>query len=215
VLPRTGHWPPFYSRIANSESPSAQITDPGALHCSCRSVIDAVCGELERARSAVPPRLATALTLMGTEAAGIRPAASGVCPREKDGSPGQANSLLTYTDLLAERCRTLVDEVRAMLEQSGSETYLEIAGRVTDTGDQSVADMLADMGATHIHRHVRELRDIEAAQARLRASTFGVCIDCGSDTVYERLTAHPTAKRCVQCKSERERSYAHEARPTL
>jgi RNA polymerase-binding transcription factor DksA len=123
---------------------------------------------------------------------------------------------LTHLDrILVERYRTLVSEVRAMLEQSGNETYVDIAGRVTDTGDESVADMLADMGAAQIHRHVQELRDVEAAQARLRAGTFGICIDCDGEIAPERLTAHPTAKRCIQCQSKRERSYAHEGRPTL
>lgn len=117
--------------------------------------------------------------------------------------------------LLVERHGTLVREVRAMLEQSGNETYVDIAGRVTDTGDESVADMLADMGAAQIHRHVQELRDIEAAQARLRAGTFGVCMDCDGEIALARLTCHPTAKRCIQCQSKRERSYAHEGRPTL
>jgi DnaK suppressor protein len=118
--------------------------------------------------------------------------------------------------LLAERHRMLVGEVRAMLEQSGNETYLDIAGRVTDTGDESVADMLADMGAAQIHRHVQELRDIEAAQARLGAkNAYGVCADCGGEIIYQRLTAHPTAKRCIQCQSKREKSYAQEGRPTL
>jgi RNA polymerase-binding transcription factor DksA len=94
------------------------------------------------------------------------------------------------TDVLAARHNMLVAEVRAMLEQSGNETYVDIAGRVTDTGDESVADMLADMGAAQIHRHVQELRDIEAARARLRANNaYGVCIDCGGDIVYQRLSA--------------------------
>ena len=120
------------------------------------------------------------------------------------------------TDVLAARHNMLVAEVRAMLEQSGNETYVDIAGRVTDTGDESVADMLADMGAAQIHRHVQELSDIEAARARLRAnSAYGVCIDCGGDIVYQRLSAHPTVKRCIHCQSKREKSYAQEGRPTL
>ena len=124
--------------------------------------------------------------------------------------------LAHLTHLLAERHQMLVGEVRAMLEQSGNETYLDIAGRVTDTGDESVADMLADMGAAQIHRHVQELRDIEAAQGRLRANNaYGVCIDCGGDIIYQRLRAHPTAKRCIQCQSKREKSYAQEGRPRL
>ena len=124
--------------------------------------------------------------------------------------------LAHLTHLLAERHEMLVGEVRAMLEQSGNETYLDIAGRVTDSGDESVADMLADMGTAQIHRHVQELRDIEAAQARLRANNaYGVCVDCGGEIVYQRLSAHPTAKRCIQCQSQREKSYAQEGRPTL
>jgi len=123
--------------------------------------------------------------------------------------------LAHLSHLLKARQDTLLTEVRAMLAQSGHETYLEMAGRVMDTGDESVADMLADLGAAQIHRHVQELHDIEAAQARARAGTLGICLDCESDIAYERLAAHPTARRCIQCQSTRERSYAHEGRPTL
>jgi DnaK suppressor protein len=117
--------------------------------------------------------------------------------------------------LLSERSRILMDEVKAMLAHSGNETYVDIAGRVTDTGDESVADMLADMGAAQIHRHVQELRELEAAQARLQAGTYGVCADCGGDIAPERLSAHPAAQRCIQCQSKREKNYAHEGRPSL
>jgi RNA polymerase-binding transcription factor DksA len=123
--------------------------------------------------------------------------------------------LAGLNSLLDARRTALIAEIRAMLEQSGHETYLEIAGRVTDTGDESVADMLADLGAAQIHRHAQELRDVEAAQARVRSGTFGVCVDCDSTIAYERLAAHPTAQRCIVCQSKRERSYAHEGRPTL
>ena len=117
--------------------------------------------------------------------------------------------------VLAERQQMLVGEVRAMLEQSGNETYLELAGSVTDAGDESVADVLADLGAAQIHRHVQELRDVEAAQVRLRASEYGVCVDCGGEILYLRLSAYPTAQRCIQCQRQREKSYAHDGRPTL
>src|SRR5262249_60270398 len=95
--------------------------------------------------------------------------------------PLSKQQLARLNDLLVERRAALVAEMRAMLAQSGHETYLEIAGRVTDTGDESVADMLADLGAAQIHRHVQELRDIEAAQARVRAGVFGICADCDGE----------------------------------
>lgn len=123
--------------------------------------------------------------------------------------------LAKLSHALKERHAVLVDQVRAMLVQSGHETYVDIAGRVTDTGDASVADMLADMGAAQIHRHVQELRGVEAAQAQMRAGTYAICVDCGNEIGFERLTAQPTAQRCIQCQSKRERSYAHDGRPTL
>jgi RNA polymerase-binding protein DksA len=117
---------------------------------------------------------------------------------------------------LDRRYTSLLDEVRAALEQSENQQYVELIGRApADIGDQSVGDALADLNLALIDRHVRELRDIEATRARLSDRRFGACIDCGQDIGYERLLAYPTAKRCVVCQRQRERTYAHEGTPTL
>jgi RNA polymerase-binding transcription factor DksA len=64
-------------------------------------------------------------------------------------------------------------------------------------------------------RQVTELRDIEAAFARVKAGEYGVCVDCGQDIEFPRLKAYPTAKRCLQCQEKRERTFAHGGRPKL
>lgn len=50
--------------------------------------------------------------------------------------------------------------------------------------------------------HAREVvADLEQAQARLAAGTYGRCSACGEPIAEERLAARPTARRCVGCTS--------------
>jgi RNA polymerase-binding protein DksA len=127
-------------------------------------------------------------------------------------SQDQMNRLRKALDT---RYKVLVAEVRAELERSGEQHYVDFAGRVTDTGDESVADLLADLDAAMIDRQVIELRDIEAAQERVRDGSCGTCIDCGTEIGFDRLTAYPTAKRCIQCQTKREKGFAHQGTPRL
>jgi DnaK suppressor protein len=119
-------------------------------------------------------------------------------------------------DQLDQRRQTLLEEVRDELEHSENQQYIELIGRVPpDTGDESVGDALADLNLAIIDRHVRELRDIDAAKLRVAGGSFGVCIDCGGDIAFERLRAYPTAKRCRPCQERREKTYAHQGTPSL
>ena len=129
---------------------------------------------------------------------------------------------LTQTQLtkikrqLGKRYESLLAEVRDELEETENQRYIELIGRVpADIGDQSVGDALADLNLAIIDRHVQELRDIDAANARIKDRSFGICIDCGNEIGFERLLAYPTAKRCVLCQQQREKTYAHSGTPTL
>ena len=59
------------------------------------------------------------------------------------------------------------------------------------------------------------LRDIEAARERIKKQTYGLCVDCGDEVDYKRLAVYPTAKRCMRCQQQRERTYAQPGRPSL
>ena len=84
-----------------------------------------------------------------------------------------------------------------------------------EPGDKSVGGAFADLKLAIIDRHIQELRDIDAASARMKDSSYGVCAGCGDDIPFERLMAYPTAKRCLACQARRESSYRHQATPTL
>jgi len=117
---------------------------------------------------------------------------------------------------LGKRHQALLEEVRDELEKSENQQYVELIGRSpADSGDQSVGDMLADLNLGIIDRHIQEIRDIEAARARIEKRAFGTCIECSADIGFERLLAYPTAKRCLACQQHRERTYAHAGTPKL
>jgi RNA polymerase-binding transcription factor DksA len=117
--------------------------------------------------------------------------------------------------VLERRGRELRDEIRELLLKSDHEHHRDLAGMVGDEGDESVANMLADLDAAFIDRHVRELGETEGARRRLAAGSYGMCVQCGQGIGYERLAAYPTATRCFACAAQHEKTYAHEGTPTL
>lgn len=126
-----------------------------------------------------------------------------------------ADEMAQIKQILQQRHLQLIEEIRDELERSGEQHYVELAGRVTDLGDDSVADMLVDLDAAIVDRQITEVRQIEATLKRLAAADYGVCADCGADIPFSRLRVYPTAKRCVSCQSVHEKTYTHEGNPTL
>ena len=114
-------------------------------------------------------------------------------------------------EILVERAATLQSEIRAEIE--GNSNYGEIAGNVTDLGDEAIADLLADIGNANVSRDIQELRAITDAQRRIKNGTYGLCPDCDLEIIYERLIAYPTAQRCEPCQARYEKMFAQPAKP--
>jgi len=116
---------------------------------------------------------------------------------------------------LAQRNRELRMEIRDALIQSDQQHHKDLAGSVSDIGDEAVADMLVDVDIALADRHVTELREVEAALRRIRDGSYGACIDCANDIDHDRLAAYPTARRCIRCQQRHENDYARGTTPTL
>jgi DnaK suppressor protein len=111
-----------------------------------------------------------------------------------------------------------VDDVRERLEAERAQTLRRLAS-LTDDYDAVVAasrDTNADdehdpEGATiafersQVGSLVRDARhhlaEIDAAEARLEAGTYGTCEDCGEPIAEGRLEARPVARTCIRCAS--------------
>lgn len=116
---------------------------------------------------------------------------------------------------LQARFTELKEIVRQELIRTDDERYLELAGRVHDTGDEAVADLLADINLAVVDQHVREIQDIENALLRMGEGRYGICIECDEDIGYKRLHAYPTAKRCHSCQVKHEKDFAQPGHPAL
>ncbi|MGA9165717.1 MAG: TraR/DksA family transcriptional regulator [Thiobacillus sp.] len=117
---------------------------------------------------------------------------------------------------LNEQYQALLREVRDELENSGNQHRIDLLNSEPgDSGDESLANALADFNLTTLDRHIDGVRDVEAAFQRIRSGEFGVCTDCGDDIPFNRLQAYPTAKRCIVCQEKREREYAQGGHPKL
>lgn len=112
--------------------------------------------------------------------------------------------------------QTLLREVRDELENSGEQHRIDLLNSEPgDTGDESMANALADFNVARLDRQVQAVRDIEAAFLRIKNGEYGVCIDCGDDIGFTRLQAYPTAKRCIICQEKREKEYVQEGHPKM
>jgi RNA polymerase-binding protein DksA len=113
------------------------------------------------------------------------------------------------------RLDALLEEVRQDLLTSDDDRAALLADRVRDVGDESLADLIVDLDLADIDRDLEELRDVEAALARISLGAYGACLNCGGPIPVERLEAYPTAKRCQPCQRVYERSYAQKGQSSL
>lgn len=110
---------------------------------------------------------------------------------------------------------SLVDETQQEMDPQLKASINEINGGAADVDDEAVADTIVDVDNAIIGMHLQKARDLNAALDRIQTGTYGICIDCGDDISFERLTAYPTAKRCIICQSRREKTRANRPASTI
>lgn len=121
----------------------------------------------------------------------------------------------TFRRRLLEREEELHADIQRELRKCDSEHYSDLADRVSDPGERSVADLLVDVDLAEITRDVSEVRDIEQALLRLAQGNYGECVDCGVQIAPMRLRYTPSAMRCLACQARFERRASRPKYPTL
>lgn len=117
--------------------------------------------------------------------------------------------------LIESRRNALLAELREDASRTREQPYAEHAGPAPDTGDESVATLIADLEHADVARDLAEFRSLESARERLQEGQYGVCADCGGDIGFARLKATPAAMRCIQCQERHEKTYGGEPKPSL
>ena len=81
-----------------------------------------------------------------------------------------------------------------------AEASAEHFGRPEDSDAQ--VNSARDLEFALDERETAELRLLDAALDRIKAGTYGQCIDCGVNIPAARLHAAPQAQRCIACQEK-------------
>ncbi|MGB5081980.1 MAG: TraR/DksA family transcriptional regulator [Burkholderiales bacterium] len=120
-------------------------------------------------------------------------------------TPGQRESLQRQ---LGERSSVLRNEIASALRRSDDPGAAALANHLEEIDDEAVADLETGIEIAEIERDMRELRRAKDALRRLHSPEFGICADCGAEIPFARLSAEPTATRCLACQTKAERTRA-------
>jgi RNA polymerase-binding transcription factor len=111
------------------------------------------------------------------------------------------NHVEEWRRLLAEARRRIVRDVALTDEELATLEGHQPGAPTEDATRELVEGVLSRLEGREKH----ELDEIDAAQARLEAGTYGVCEGCGQTIMLARLRAVPTTRFCVPCQTEVER----------
>jgi RNA polymerase-binding protein DksA len=130
-------------------------------------------------------------------------------------TPLTQDQILFFKTVLCERGNQLRDEIRETLERSSDETHVRVAEQARDMEDDSFSNLIVDLNFAEVERDADELRRIDIALRRANDGNYGLCVDCDVVIPIPRLTAEPTALRCLRCQELYERTHASPGTPSL
>ena len=115
-----------------------------------------------------------------------------------------------FRELLQERRRAIVEAIDYLHKENPGSLEDETGELVSGSADQHLADTATETVDREIDYTLEEhdgrlLQAIDEALARIDASTYGICVNCGAQIPLERLEAMPWATLCIDCKRKEER----------
>ena len=105
---------------------------------------------------------------------------------------------------LAARRKALRTEIEAKLNTQDDPALMGLRNRMEDTDDWAVADLETAMDVAEVSRDAAELHEVDAALARIKDGSYGMCLECGAPIPFGRLEAYPSAARCIPCQEHLE-----------
>ena len=97
-----------------------------------------------------------------------------------------------YEKRLRDRLRELNERLKEIDEDLDEPADPDAEERATEREGDEVLENLG-------HAGLAEIKMIQAALARIKDGTFGVCVVCGEPISRERLEVLPHTPRCKQC----------------
>lgn len=130
--------------------------------------------------------------------------------RRRRGSP-RPTVRVHHGDVEAARdrlCSARAEAMARLTSLTGDHDAVIAASRDTNADDEhdpegaTIAFERSQIAAL-VQQARRHLEEIDAAEGRLDAGTYGSCESCGSDIAESRLEVRPAARTCIACASAR------------
>ena len=119
----------------------------------------------------------------------------------------------TIEQRLKDREAELQARVRAAKEASAERPSAQ-GPQVEDVGEDGEERFRSGIEHVELIRDQEELADIAEARTRIADGRYGDCVDCGQPISFERLSAQPTAKRCIADQAAWEKKHGSSLRYT-
>jgi len=121
--------------------------------------------------------------------------------------------LRTIEQRLSAREAELRARVRAAKEEAAERPSAQ-GPQVEDIGEDGEQRFRTGIEHVEMIRDQEELAEIADARTRIAEGRYGECIDCGQPISFERLSAQPTAKRCIADQAAWEKKHGTSLRYT-
>jgi DnaK suppressor protein len=116
--------------------------------------------------------------------------------------------LAHFEKLIMQKREDLVKELGYLKETSMEKSYQDYTGEVSTysfhMADQGTDAQEREKAFMFASREGKYLTYLDRALERIKAGTYGVCMECGQAISKARLEAVPTATLCIACKSKKE-----------
>ena len=121
--------------------------------------------------------------------------------------------LRTLEQRLTRREAELQARVREFKEAAAERPSAQ-GPNVEDTGEDGEERFRSGIEHVELIRDQEELADIADARTRIADGRYGECVDCGQPISFQRLSAQPTAKRCIKDQEAWEKKHGSSLRFT-
>jgi DnaK suppressor protein len=125
---------------------------------------------------------------------------------EIDMNPDSAHVIDELNSSLLLRRRELAQQLHQRLHQADEQQQMALFNSYAIDADQAEACQLSDTDIALLNHELMELRAVDEALERVRAGSYGTCVQCGAAIAAARLRAEPSAQMCVDCQTAVERS---------
>ncbi len=100
--------------------------------------------------------------------------------------------VILYKDRLKTRLDELEERLQHIEHDLDQPMSPDVEERATEREGDEVMESMGNSGLV-------EIEAINAALKRIKADTYGICVDCGENISAERLDIMPTAVKCRKC----------------